>query len=161
VDAVSFTFRLVLASDTKENQCFMFQNFKNNWKHFPKKMWRSFSIKHTWIIVLKFVQVVIELQKSIENISRKRHYKLQALPVSNDPFPVGSSNHWTVGNNWKHFQKRCDKLWVLTVLNDPFEVQARNVWTAKKPIENHFQKKMWQTLSTTNILKWTFWSLGK
>lgn len=76
----------------------MFQNFKNNWKCFQKKMGQSFSTRHTQIIVLKFVQVVIELQKSIENISRKRCYKLQALPASNDPFQVESSNHWTIEN---------------------------------------------------------------
>jgi hypothetical protein len=57
-------------------------------KMFPEKMRLSFSTKHTQIIVLRFVQVVIELQKSIENTSRKRRYKLQALPVSNDPFQV-------------------------------------------------------------------------
>jgi hypothetical protein len=65
-----------------------------------------------------------------------------------------------MGNNWKHFQKRCDKFWVLTVLNDPFEVQARNIWTAKKPIENHFQEKMWQTLSTTSVFKWSPFKFG-
>jgi hypothetical protein len=56
-------------------------------------MWQSFITKHSQIIVLKFVQVVIELQKPIENISRKRRYKFQALPVSNDPFQVEPSNH--------------------------------------------------------------------
>jgi hypothetical protein len=114
------------------------------------------------MILFKLNQVTIKLWETIENISRKDVYKLWVLTVLNDPFDVQVRNVWTVEKPIENpFQKRCDQLSVLlTSSNSPLWSLGEYPLNYQNRLKT-FPEQMWQTLSTTNILKWSFWSLGK